>query len=307
MRSCLQHRNDERAASSRSRRDVTTIAAMRRRLSDAFRAAELDAPGLDARLLIGHALGLDHAGLARNAERALLPAEIERIEALAARRLSREPVARILGTKEFWGLAFAVTPSVLVPRPESETLIEAALAALGANASRRRSLRIADLGTGSGALLLALLSELPHAYGVGTDRDISALMTARDNARRLALTTRAQFVASDFGTALAGGFDLVIANPPYVRTEDIEGLAPEVRVFDPRCALDGGPDGLACYRAISDDSVRLLAPSAPLVVEVGAGQARAVGELLQCVGLAVETVANDLAGTARAVVARRRV
>lgn len=307
MRSCLQHRNDERAASSRSRRDVTTIAAMRRRLSDAFRAAELDAPGLDGRLLIGHALGLDHAGLARNAERALLPAEIERIEALAARRLSREPVARILGTKEFWGLAFAVTPSVLVPRPESETLIEAALAALGANASRRRSLRIADLGTGSGALLLALLSELPHAYGVGTDRDISALMTARDNARRLALTTRAQFVASDFGTALAGGFDLVIANPPYVRTEDIEGLAPEVRVFDPRCALDGGPDGLACYRAISDDSVRLLAPSAPLVVEVGAGQARAVGELLQCVGLAVETVANDLAGTARAVVARRRV
>jgi release factor glutamine methyltransferase len=280
---------------------------MRRRLSDALRAAELDAPALDARLLVGHALGLDHAGLASSAERALLPAEIERIEALAARRLSREPVARILGTKEFWGLAFAVTPSVLVPRPESETLIEAALAALGANASRRRSLRIADLGTGSGALLLALLSELPHAYGVGTDRDISALMTARDNAGRLALATRAQFVASDFGAALAGGFDLVIANPPYVRTEDIEGLAPEVRAFDPRCALDGGPDGLACYRAIADDSVRLLAPSAPLVVEVGAGQAHAVGDLLQCIGLAVETVANDLAGTDRAVVARRRV
>lgn len=307
MRSCLQHRNDERAASSRSCRVVTTIAAMRRRLSDAFRAAELDAPGLDARLLIGHALGLDHAGLASGAERALLPAEIERIEALAARRLSREPVARILGTKEFWGLAFAVTPSVLVPRPESETLIEAALAALGANASRRRSLRIADLGTGSGALLLALLSELPHAYGVGTDRDISALMTARDNAGHLGLAARAQFVASDFGTALEGGFDLVIANPPYVRTEDIERLAPEVSAFDPRCALDGGPGGLASYRAIADDSVRLLAPSAPLVVEVGEGQARAVGELLQYVGLAVETVANDLAGTARAVVARSRV
>lgn len=307
MRSCLQHRNDERAASSRSCRVVTTIAAMRRRLSDAFRAAGLDAPGLDARLLIGHALGLDHAGLASGAERALVPAEIERIEALAARRLAREPVARILGTKEFWGLAFAVTPSVLVPRPESETLIEAALAALGANASRQRSLRIADLGTGSGALLLALLSELPHAYGVGTDRDISALMTARDNARQLGFAARAQFVASDFGTALAGGFDLVIANPPYVRTEDIARLAPEVREFDPRCALDGGPDGLASYRAIAGDSVRLLARSAPLVVEVGAGQARAVGELLQYVGLAVETVANDLAGTARAVVARNRV
>lgn len=307
MRSCLRHKSDERAVPTLSRRDVTTIAAMRRKLGDAFRAADLDAPALDALLLIGHALGLDHAGLARGAERALLPVEIERIEALAARRLSREPVARILGTKEFWGLAFAVTPSVLVPRPESETLIEAALAALGTRASRTYGLRVADLGTGSGALLLALLNELPHAYGVGTDRDISALMTARDNAGRLGLAARAKFVASDFGTALAGGFDLVITNPPYVRTEDIERLAPEVRDFDPRCALDGGPDGLASYRAIAEDSVRLLAPSTPLVVEVGEGQARAVGELLQRVGLALQTVANDLAGTARAVVARRRV
>jgi release factor glutamine methyltransferase len=278
---------------------------MRRHLAQAFRAAELDAPALDARLLISHALGLDHAGLASAAERPLVPAQIERIAALAARRLAREPVARILGTKEFWGLAFAVTPAVLVPRPESETLIEAALAALGDHASRMRALRIADLGTGSGALLLALLSELPHAYGVGTDRDASALATARDNAERLGLGARAGFVAGDFGTALASGFDLVIANPPYVRTQDIERLAPEVRDFDPRCALDGGPDGLTAYRAIAADIRRLLASHAPLVVEAGEGQAHAIADLLQRVGLAVETVARDLAGTARAVVARR--
>jgi release factor glutamine methyltransferase len=301
----LLHKNGEGAAASLPRRDVTTVAAMRRDLSQAFRAAGLDAPALDARLLIGHALGLDHAGLAGAADRGLTPAETARIAALAARRLAREPVARILGTKEFWGLPLAVTPSVLVPRPESETIVEAALAALGNRAARMRHLRIADLGTGSGALVLALLSELPHAYGVGADRDSSALATARDNAERLGLGGRVGFVVSDFGTALASGFDLVIANPPYVRTQDIERLAPEVRDFDPRHALDGGPDGLTAYRAIAADIRRLLASHAPLVVEAGEGQAHAIAALFQRVGLAVEMVAHDLAGTARAVVARR--
>ena len=305
MRSCLRHKSGEGVAASLPRRDVTTVAAMRRDLAQAFRAARLDAPALDARLLIGHALGLDHTALAGAADRPITPAEIARIAALAARRLGREPVARILGTKEFWGLPLAVTPSVLVPRPESETLVEAALAALGDRAAHVRPLRIADLGTGSGALVLALLSELPHAYGVGTDRDASALTTARDNAERLGLGARAGFVAGDFGTALASGFDLVIANPPYVRTQDIERLAPEVRDFDPRCALDGGPDGLTAYRAIAADIRRLLASHAPLVVEAGEGQAHAIADLLQRVGLAVETAARDLAGTARAVVARR--
>lgn len=305
MRSCLRHRSGEGSVASARRRDVTMVAAMRRDLAQAFRAAGLDAPALDARLLIAHALGLDHTGLAGAADRRLTPAEIARIAALAARRLAREPIARILGTKEFWGLPVTVTPSVLVPRPESETVVEAALAALGDHATRMRPLRIADLGTGSGALLLALLSELPQADGIGTDRDPSALATARDNAERLGLGGRTGFVASDFGTALAGGFDLVIANPPYVRTPDIERLAPEVRDFDPRCALDGGPDGLTAYRAIAVDVCRLLACRAPLVVEAGEGQARAIASLLRRAGLTVETVARDLAGIARAVVARR--
>jgi release factor glutamine methyltransferase len=307
MRSCSRRKSDEGAATTLRRLDVTTIAAMRRGLAQAFRAAGLDAPALDARLLIGHALGLDHAGLAAAAARPLAPEEIGRIDKLAARRLAREPVARILQMKEFWGLPIAVTPAVLVPRPESETVVEAALAALGGRAARMRPLRIADLGAGSGALLLALLSELPHASGVGTDRDPRALATARANAERLGLGARAGFVAGDYGTALAGGFDLVIANPPYVRTKDIESLAPEVRDFDPRCALDGGRDGLAAYRAIAADAHRLLAFAALLVVEVGAGQARAVADLFQCAGLRVESVARDLAGTARAVALRRVV
>ncbi len=306
MRSCSRRKTDDDATTTLRGLDVTSIAWARRGLAQAFRAAGLDTPALDARLLVGHALGLDHAGLAAAAERLLGSPEIARIETLAARRFAREPVARIIGTKEFWGLPLLVTPAVLVPRPDSETVVAAALAALDRRKARMRALRIADLGTGSGALLFALLSELPHAYGVGTDRDPPALATARANAARLGLAARADFVVSDYGTALAGGLDLVIANPPYIRTQDIESLAPEVRDFDPRCAIDGGPDGLAGYRAIAADARRLLAPAAPLLVEVGAGQSRAVADLFECAGLAVESAPQaDLSGVARVVAARR--
>jgi release factor glutamine methyltransferase len=285
---------------------MMTVGAARRGLAQAFRAAALDAPALDARLLVGHALGLDHAGLAAAAERVLSPQEVALIDALAARRLEREPVARILGEKEFWGLTLALTPAVLVPRPESETVVEAALAALDSRRARGEALHIADLGVGSGALLLALLSELPGACGVGTDRDPEAVATARFNAEQLGLAARARFVACDYGTALAGGFDLVVSNPPYVRTREIDMLAPEVRDYDPRAALDGGPDGLDGYRAIAVDARRLLATGAPIVVEVGAGEADAVAELFQSAGLAAETPARpDISGIARAVTARR--
>lgn len=285
---------------------MSTIADARRRLTRCFRDAGLDAPALDARLLVGHALGLDHAALASAAERPLAPDEAERIEALAARRLRREPVARILGQKEFWGLSLAITPAVLVPRPDSETVVAAALAAIDARRGRLHPLRVADLGVGSGALLLALLSELPHAFGVGTDCNAAALPTARANAVRLGLAARAGFVACHYGAALAGGFDLVIANPPYVRTGDIDALAPEVCDFDPRVALDGGADGLDGYRALASDARRLLAVEAVLVVEIGAGQSDAVAALFTESGLAVDTpVSPDLAGNPRALVARR--
>ena len=225
-----------------------SIAAARRQLAREFRDAGLDTPDLDARILVGHALALDHAALAAQAERRLTDGETDAIAALAQRRLDGEPVARIVGTKEFWGLPLALNADTLVPRPETETVVEAALAAL--SGARGRALRIADLDTGSGALLLALLSELPAARGVGTDISVAALSCARANAAALGLAGRASFVACDHGAALGGaalggGFDLIVANPPYVASGDIAALAPEVRDFDPRAALDGGADGLA--------------------------------------------------------------
>jgi release factor glutamine methyltransferase len=285
-------------------RDGATIAALRRAVARRFREAGLDTPDLDARLIVGHVLGLDHAGLMRESERPLGPRTLAGIDALAARRLAGEPVARILGVKEFWGLPFAVTPAVLVPRPETETVVETALARLDAADARERPLRIVDLGTGSGAILVALLHELPQAFGVGTDCSVAAIETARENARRLGVAPRAAFFACDFGAALGGGFDLVVANPPYIATPEIGTLAREVRDFDPLAALDGGADGLTAYRTIVADAGRLLAPGAFLVLEVGAGQSDAVSALSGAAGLTAVAATPDLAGIPRVVSAR---
>jgi release factor glutamine methyltransferase len=280
-----------------------SIESARRHWAQEFRRAGLDTPELDARLLVGHALGLDHAALASEANRRLTPAQMQAIAVLAARRLAREPVARILGWKEFWGLPFKLNADTLVPRPETEIVVEAALATFSAH--RSQLLRIVDLGTGSGALLLALLAELPNAFGIGTDISLAALECARDNAQALGLAARAAFVACDYGQAIAGGVDLLVANPPYVARGDIAGLAPEVRDFDPPRALDGGPDGLDGYRAIAADAGRLLAPHGVLMVELGRGQAAAVAALFAAAGLAVEPPKHDLSGIARALVVRR--
>jgi release factor glutamine methyltransferase len=282
-----------------------TLGAARRAISRSFRDAGLDSPDLDARLIAGHALGLDHAGIAASAKHVLDREKIDRIAALAARRLAREPLARILGQKEFWSLTLEIAPSVLVPRPETETVVEAAIAIVEAANMRERSLRIADLGTGSGAILLALLSELKNATGIGTDLDPSALATARANAMRLGLHARSQFICCNFGTALTGGFNLVVSNPPYVVTADLPGLQPEVRDYDPRLALDGGVDGLQAYRAIAADARRLLAPGGHIVVELGAGQAAGVAALFANSGLTIyERVRCDLAGHPRALSAQ---
>jgi release factor glutamine methyltransferase len=284
-------------------RPGTTVAAARRSLAEAFRAAGIESPELDARLLVGHALGLDHTALALAAERPLSDGETRALAALMTRRLEREPVARILGAKEFWGLALALNSDTLVPRPETETVVEAALAAIDTGGSRARRLRIADLGTGSGALLLALLSELPNATGVGTDVSFAALDAAGRNAGQLGFAPRAQFIACDFGAALPGGFDLIVSNPPYVASADIATLPPEVQC-DPRGALDGGADGLAAYRAIAADARRLLAPGGHLVVELGLGQEQPVAALLRAAGLTPSPARPDLAGIPRALPAR---
>jgi release factor glutamine methyltransferase len=279
-----------------------TVAAARRRLARELRARALDTPELDARLLVGHALGLDHAGLAASGERPLSAAEAAALSAAASRRLHGEPVARITGVKEFWGMRLRLNRETLVPRPETETVVEAAL---GAVAARRASaLRIADLGTGTGALLLALLRELPQARGIGTDISEAALACARANATTLGLSQRAMLAACDYAAALAGPFDLVVSNPPYVAHDEIATLAPEVRDHDPRRALDGGPDGLDGYRAVAAAARRLLAADGLVVVELGFGQLAAVHAIFAGTGLAPAPATHDLSGAPRALVAR---
>jgi release factor glutamine methyltransferase len=277
-----------------------TIAEARRAWAAKFRDCGIESPDLDARVLIGHALGLDHAALAAAAARPLSATEQSAVAALARRRLAREPVARIVGFKEFWSLRLRVTAATLVPRPETETVVETALEAAVRHGARSRPLRIADLGAGSGAILLALIAELPHAFGVAADISTAALAVARDNAARLGLN-RATFVACKMAAALRGPFDLIVANPPYVASGDIAGLAPEVRDFDPRAALDGGPDGLDFYRAIAAAAPALLAPDGALIVELGAGQADSVAALLAAAGLAPAAPRPDLNDVPRAL------
>ncbi len=279
-----------------------TIEIARRAVTRRFESAAIDTAELDARILIGAGLNLDLTGLIAQAARRLTAAEAARLEDFVRRRLAGEPVARILAAKEFWGLPLQLSPATLVPRPDTETVVELALEMLRAapRPDRRRS--IADIGTGSGAILLALLSELPNAYGIGTDISVAALSAARTNAARLGLSDRAGFVACDYASALGGGFDLIVSNPPYIRTNDIAGLAAEVRDHDPHRALDGGPDGLAAYRALIPQAASLLAPNGVLAVEVGLGQSGQVERLMTATGLIHERPPKaDLAGVARAV------
>lgn len=277
-----------------------TVAGARRLIAETFRTGGIESPELDARILIGHALGLDHAQLTTAVTRILTIPEIDAINALAGRRLQHEPVARIIGRKEFWSLPLRVSGATLVPRPETETVVEAALATIG---DRKRSLRIADLGTGTGAILLALLNELPNATGIGTDIDPLALATAAENARALGLQSRSEFVLSDFGAALTDTFDLVVSNPPYIAESEVSGLPPEVRNYDPRLALDGGHDGLDCYRRIAAQGERLMKPGGLIVVEIGAGQSDAVSAIFKEAALGTAAPPRpDLAGIPRALV-----
>ena len=227
---------------------------------------------------------LSRAQLLAQSDRILEPREIAAVSALAARRLKREPVSRILGRKEFWSLTLDVTPDVLVPRPDTETVVEAALDHVAGGGLRLENLRILDIGTGTGALVLALLQELPNARGVATDLSAAALEVARGNAERLKLASRCAFVVCNVADGLQGRFDLIVSNPPYIARGAIASLDPEVRDYDPRLALDGGADGLDAYRAIASGAPSLLAPGGRLIVELGAGQAAPVSALFEAAG-----------------------
>ncbi|MBV9529760.1 MAG: peptide chain release factor N(5)-glutamine methyltransferase, partial [Bradyrhizobium sp.] len=225
-----------------------TVESARRALTSRLAALAIDSAELDARLLLGAAVKLDLTGLIASGARRLTQQEAELLFALAQRRIAGEPVARILCEKEFWGLRLELSLETLVPRPDTETVVEMALNMVRAERAPGRFLRILDIGTGSGAIVLALLSEYREAFGIGTDISEGALRTARRNAASLGYAPRAAFVACDYAAALKGPFDLIVSNPPYIRSADIAGLAKEVREHDPYRALDGGSDGLSSYR-----------------------------------------------------------
>jgi release factor glutamine methyltransferase len=270
----------------------------------ALRAAGIDTPELDARLLLCHAAALTHEGLIARGREPLPPGSAARLRAALARRLAREPVSRITGAREFYGRVFLVGPEALDPRPDTETLIEAALAQAEARGGRDRPLAILDLGTGTGCILLTLLAELPAARGVGTDLSQAALRLAARNAARLGLGERASFLAGDWLDPVSGRFDLVVSNPPYIAGGEIARLAAEVSAYDPPVALDGGPDGLAAYRRIAARAADVLAEGGRLLLEIGEGQAGPVTAILGAAGFEIEAVRPDLAGRSRAVVAR---
>jgi release factor glutamine methyltransferase len=258
----------------------------------------IDNPRLEARLLLAHAIGGSVADLLREPRAAV---ELATYQTLLARRAAHEPLAYITGQREFWSLDFVVSPATLIPRPDSETVVEAALAA---RAGRAGPLRVLDLGTGTGCLLLAVLHELHEAFGVGVDLSPAAAALAATNAAALGLADRAAFLCADWDSALHARFDLVLCNPPYITTSAVGGLMPEVSDYEPRLCLDGGADGFDAYRRILPALPALLRPDGAAVLELGAGQAVTVMAMAAEAGLRCD-VRTDLGGTARAIVLRR--
>ena len=283
-----------------------TLGRLRRRVAARLRdglvaGGDRATPDLDARLLVAAAAGMAAMELPLRDGTVAGVAVIAQAEAFAERRLAGEPVARILGHKEFYGLDLALSPETLVPRPDTETVVDAALAFAAPRGER--PMRILDLGTGSGAILLALLAELPAATGTGVDISFGAVTTARANACRLGLADRAGFVVGDWAAAVSGRFDAIVANPPYIATGALAGLDREVRLHDPRRALEGGADGLAAIATILADLDRLLAPDGAAFVEIGAGQSGAVAVLAARAGFGIGFAA-DLAGIDRVALVR---
>ena len=266
-----------------------------------LRGAAIEAPRLEARRLLAHVLNKSEEALLRD-PRAPVPADqAQQFAALLARRIAHEPFAYLTGRVGFWTLDLEVSPATLIPRADSETLVEAALEACP---DKGAALHVLDLGTGTGALLLAVLSELPAASGVGVDLKPEAAALAARNAERLGLADRARFLAGDWAAALSGRFDLILCNPPYIESAAIPALMPEVARHEPASALDGGADGLAAYRHIIADLPRLLAPRGVAVLELGEGQKAAVEALAKGAGLRAEACRADLGGVPRALVLR---
>lgn len=292
-----------------------TYGAALERGAAALRVAGVEQARRDARLLLAAAGETSVEQVFGYPERLLDPLARQRFDGFLQRRAAREPVSRVLGRREFWGLEFVLAPATLDPRPDSELLVETLIEELSAvpgpdavlgsgSGSDPGPVSILDLGTGSGCLLLAVLSALPNAWGLGLDLSPEAVAVARDNARRLGLADRACFAVGDWTAPIGGIWKAIVSNPPYIKESEISDLAPEVRLYEPQRALAGGPDGLAAYRSLAPGAAKLLAPDGLLALEVGADQAQAVAALLRASGFDKVATRCDLAGIERCVLAK---
>ena len=279
-------------------RDQTVGDALAK-MTRAFAAEGIESAPRDARILLQGLLGIDGTALLTRPEQ-LLGDAAECVGDAVRRRLAHEPVSRILGVREFYGREFIVTPDVLDPRPDTETVVDVALEIVRANNLQSEALQIADIGTGSGILIATLLMELPHARGVATDVSRAALAVAQKNAERLGVASRTSFIETRGLDGCAGPFDLIVSNPPYIAAGDIPGLEPEVRDYDPQLALDGGADGLDVYREIAEIARNPQRPMR-LVLEIGAGQASDVTDIFISAGWRPLKQRKDLGGHVRVV------
>ncbi|MBX2806801.1 MAG: peptide chain release factor N(5)-glutamine methyltransferase [Hyphomicrobiales bacterium] len=279
-------------------------------LTSDFLQAEVSTPELDARLLVLAALEITHEAYILNPDRSVGFDEARLIETMRVRRLAGEPVSRIVGMREFWGLTFFISDAVLDPRPDTETLVRTGLDILEEERLRDRELRLADLGTGSGCILLSLLSELPVAAGVGVDISADALAVAAHNAVQLGLENRTEFIPGNWCDNLLNNFDMILTNPPYIESGTIGALEPEVRLHDPRHALDGGDDGLDAYRAIAESSFDRLKPNGWILLEAGFGQAEAIISIFEDTiwrkSIVEKRIYRDLSGVNRLVAIKRQ-
>jgi release factor glutamine methyltransferase len=274
-----------------------TLVSLWTRVRDRLKAAGVDSPVLDARLLIETGARVSRLEIITDPRRELRDEQVIATEALVRRREAREPVAHIIGRRHFWKLELSVTPDVLVPRPETEFVVEAALSVLPS----KTPARVLDLGVGSGAILLSILAERPEVTGLGIDASEAALSVARRNAEELGLQDRVAFRLGDWANGIDERFDVVVSNPPYIASGDIASLQPEVARFEPRLALDGGADGLDAHRVIVRSLPHLLSEKGAFALEVGRGQAAAVTEMARAEGLSTSSPWLDLAGIPRVV------
>lgn len=268
---------------------MTTLVSAWKAARARLQAAGVEGPVIDARLLVEAASGASRLDIITDPHRLLTGDQERTLDAFLARREKREPISHILGVRGFWKIMLKVTPDVLTPRPDTESLLDVVLPRIPAD----RAVTVLDLGVGSGAILLAILAERPAARGLGVDVSAEAVAVARENAANLGLGSRVALLRGDWTAGLASeSFDVVVANPPYIPSGDIEGLAPEVRDHEPRLALDGGIDGLDAYRAIAPEIMRVLRPGGVFAVEIGLGQAPAVQALFR-EALAVDVAVHD--------------